>query len=249
MNRTTGVGHMPHEQMTEQQLAEYLRLDLRQILKWAARGQIPCRKVGDEKFLFRRSDVDHWVWQRMHDFDRDDREGIERGVSEHQGCDPDQPIVCPLIPEAGCRVPLDARTRQSAIDTLLDIAETCDLLYNRQELREELRGREQLCSTALLPRIAFPHPRHPLPYDIAESFIVVGLTPTGIPFGAEDGSLTRLFFLVCCKDERTHLHVLARLVRMLDQPQAIELFLSADDGEHLCERLAHREMEVLNTGG
>jgi len=41
----------------------------------------------------------------------------------------------------------------------------------------------------LIPGVALPHPRHPLPYDIAASFVVVGLTGAGIPFGAEDGSL------------------------------------------------------------
>jgi excisionase family DNA binding protein len=237
---------MPHEQMTEQQLAAYLSMDLRQILRWASRDKIPCRKVGDEKYLFRKNEVDHWVWQQMHRFDDEDLAGIERGVGEHHGICVDRPVVCPLIPEGGLSVPLEAKTRDSALRGLVELAESCELVYNRDELLDQLQGRESLCSTAMLPDVAFPHPRQPLPYDIAESFIVVGLTPRGIPFGAEGGKLTRLLFLVCCKDERTHLHVLARLVRLLDDPGVIENLLGAQSSDELAEMLAHRELEVLH---
>ena len=94
-------------------------------------------------------------------------------------------------------------------------------------------------------QVAFPHPRHPLPYDIAESFVVVGLTPSGIPYGSENGSLTRLFFLLCCKDERTHLHVLARLARMLHDESVIDDMIHADDVEHLGELIAAAEKTAV----
>ncbi|MBN1554627.1 MAG: PTS sugar transporter subunit IIA [Phycisphaerae bacterium] len=237
---------MPNEQMDEQQVAVYLSMDVREIIKRASRGQMPCRKTGEQKYLFRRADLDHWVWEQMHNFNREELAGIERGVSEHHGVDAEEPIVCPLIPDAGLAVPLSGKTRAAALRALVDQAESAGLVYNRDDLLGELQGREQLCSTALLPRVAFPHPRHPLPYDIAASFIIVGLTHTGVPFGSEDGSLTQLFFLVCGKDDRTHLHVLARLVRMLDDHGVVDHLLECQTPDHLAEALAHREMEVLN---
>lgn len=232
--------------MNLQQVAAYLTMDVRRLLRWASRGQIPCRRVGQEEYVFRKSELDHWVWEQMHNFSSRALEGIERGVSEHHGIDHEKPIVCPLIPEDGVAVPLEAKTRQSALNALLDLADRCDLLYNREELSGELAGREQICSTAMLPGVAFPHPRHPLPWDIAESFVIVGVTSTGLPFGAQDGSLTRLFFMVCCKDETTHLHVLARLVRMLDDRGLLEELIAAPDAARLEELLAHREMEMLH---
>ena len=237
---------MPHEQMDEHQVAAYLAIGLREVLKWASRGRIPCRKVGERRYRFRKGDVDHWVWEQMHSFDPKTLAGIEKGVSAHHGFDAEKPIVCPLIPTNGLAVPLRAKTRWSALRKLLDQAEQAELVYAREELLEELRGREQLCSTAMLPGVAFPHPRHPLPYDIASSFIIVGLTPSGVPFGAEDGTLTRLFFLVCGKDDRTHLHVLARLVRMLTGRSVVDQLLGSETPDELAEALAHREMEVLH---
>jgi len=238
---------MPYEQLNEHQVAAYLGIDLREVIRYAARGTIPARKVGDEKFVFRKNDLDHWVWVEMHNFDRKKLAGIERGVFAHHGLAPDEPIVCPLIPDTGFAVPMHAKTRESALRTLVEQAEKMDLVYDRDELLSEMRGREQLCSTALLPEVAFPHPRQPLPYDIAASFIIVGKTDKGIPFGAENGALTRLFFMVCCKDDRTHLHVLARLVRILDDPPTMTTLLDAQTPEELANILAHREMEVLRS--
>ncbi len=239
---------MPHEQMNEQQVAAYLTMDLRDVVKWASRGQIPCRKLGEQKYRFRKSDLDHWVWQQMHNFDSQAIAGIERGVSEYHGFEVDKPLICPLIPDHGLVLPLQAKTRQSVIRALLDRAEELGLVYARDDLLNELLGREKLCSTALLPGVAFPHPRHPVPYDIAESFIIVGASLAGIPFGAEKGSLTRLFFLICCKDDRTHLHVLARLVRLLEAKTMTEQLIACDSTEQLAELLAHRELQVLHQG-
>jgi PTS system nitrogen regulatory IIA component len=98
----------------------------------------------------------------------------------------------------------------------------------------------------MIPGVAIPHPRHPLPYDIDASFVVVGLTPSGIPYGAADGSLTRLFFLICCKDERTHLHVLSRLALMLHEGSAVEEMLAAETPDQLSEVLNRREQEVVS---
>jgi mannitol/fructose-specific phosphotransferase system IIA component (Ntr-type) len=76
---------------------------------------------------------------------------------------------------------------------------------------------------------------------------VVGLAPGGIPFGAEDGSLTRLFFLICCKDDRTHLHVLARISRMLQDRRDIDRLLEAAGPDELRELLAELEEEAIRT--
>jgi PTS system nitrogen regulatory IIA component len=229
--------------MNEQQVAGYLCMDLRELRKLAQRGDIPCRRVGDT-YLFRKGQVDHWVEERMHEFDPRRLAQIERGVSAHHGFEHEELLV-PLIPSKGLAVPLEARTREKALRSLVDLAVAAEVVYDADELLGEIREREKLCPTALLPGVAIPHPRHPLPWDIVESFVVAGMTVSGIPFGAEDGSLTRIFFLVCCKDERTHLHVLARLARVLHQGDAVKELLAAQDEQQFRAILHRREDEVL----
>jgi PTS system nitrogen regulatory IIA component len=91
-----------------------------------------------------------------------------------------------------------------------------------------------------------PHPRHPLPYDISDSFVLAGRTWRGVPYGAEDGTLTQLFFMICCKDERTHLHVLARLARLLAERESVEALLATEDPDEFREALAEAEKKIVH---
>ncbi len=234
---------MPHEQMTDQQVAAYLQMDLREVQKLASRGQIPCRKVRGE-FIFAKGDVDHWVEAQMHELGADELEGIEKGVSEHHGFDREGLLVWPMIPDGGIACPLRATSKDAVIRALVKMADAAGIVYVPDDLIADVRDREELCTTAIVPGVALPHPRHPLPHDIAASFVAVGLTSSGVPYGATDGTLTRLFFLICCKDDRTHLHVLARLGRMLHDQASIDRLLVCESARELGEVLHELESAV-----
>jgi PTS system nitrogen regulatory IIA component len=236
---------MPREQMNDKQVAAYLDMDLRQVQKLSSRGQMPCRKIGGQ-FVYTKLEVDHWAFSRFGELDRDELAGIEKGVSLHHGYDPHELSLDSLIPRGGIAVPLDARTGSAVLRKLVDLGESLGVIYVPEEVHDELRKREELCSTAMVPGVALPHPRHPLPYDISDSFVLVGRTPKGVPYGAEDGTLTQLFFLICGKDERTHLHVLARLARILTEGRRIESLLMAESAEALRDVLAEAERDIVH---
>ncbi|MBS3734961.1 MAG: PTS sugar transporter subunit IIA [Phycisphaerae bacterium] len=236
---------MPHEKMDAQQVAAYVHLDLREVRKLASRGQMPARKVG-ERFIFTKAEVDRWVEREIHELDADRLERIERGVRAHHGMAAGELEVAALIPDGGVEVPLGARTCDAAIRRLVALGEACGCVYAPDDVIEDVRGREDLHSTAVAPGVALPHPPGPLPYDISESFVVCGLSPAGIPFGAPDGSLTHLFALVCCKEERTQLHVLARLARMVRHAPTRRQLLAAAGAEALRAILHDRERALID---
>jgi len=241
---------MLHEQMNASQIATYLAMDLREVIKLSSRGLIPCLKLGGDKapkdrFRFIKSEIDHWIENQMHTLNCERLASISRSVSDHHGLDPEGMLLCSSIPDGGLDVPMHARTREATLRELVDVADRAGMVYLKAELIDEVREREDVCSTALIPGVALPHPRHPVEYDIVESFVVVGLTHSGIPFGASDGSLTRLFFLVCCKDERTHLHLLARLAQMLHTPGVLDDLMAADCPEELMETLHACEAKIV----
>jgi PTS system nitrogen regulatory IIA component len=115
-------------------------------------------------------------------------------------------------------VPLAASTRASVLKELVRLAEQSGQVYDPDAILTAIRQREEMGTTALESGVAIPHPRRPLPNALGESVLAYGRTASGIPFGAAHGSLTDVFFLVCCRDEATHLRVLARLSRLLLQP-------------------------------
>jgi PTS system nitrogen regulatory IIA component len=234
---------MPHEQMNEKQVAAYLHMDLREVQKLSSRGKLPCRKIR-QQYVFSKGDLDHWVEAQIHELDAPRLKQIEKGVSAHHGFDREGLLVWPMLPPGGVANPLKATSRDAVIRSLVKLADDAELVLAKDALIAQIRKREELCSTAIAPGIALPHPRYPLPYEITNSFVVVGLTSTGIPYGSADGSLTRLFFLICCKDDRTHLHVLARIGRMLQDQSVIDRLLESQSAKELRDMLYETEQAV-----
>jgi mannitol/fructose-specific phosphotransferase system IIA component (Ntr-type) len=74
--------------------------------------------------------------------------------------------------------------------------------------------------------------------------ICLARVPAGIGFGSARGELTRLFFLICCHDDRQHLRVLARLMRILDG-DAVPRLCDAETREDMLQILVDRETRVL----
>ena len=152
-------------------------------------------------------------------------------------------VVTDLIGLDGIDVALPAKTKASALRKLIELAGRTGLLYDREGLLEAVEQRESLCTTALPNGVAIPHPRQPMPYVSAEPLICVARLSSGIAFGARKGELTRLFFLICCHTDRDHLHVLARLMRIVDQ-ETVDLLLEAETREELLQVLIAKEQKV-----
>jgi PTS system nitrogen regulatory IIA component len=102
-------------------------------------------------------------------------------------------------------------------------------VWQPAQVLKAVQDREELMSTAFDSGVAIPHPRQPLADAVSESIVAFGRTLSGIPFGAPNNSLTDLFFLVVCRDARTHLHVLARLGRLIQKPDFLAALRAAPD--------------------
>ena len=101
----------------------------------------------------------------------------------------------------------------------------------RAGLLLSLLGRERLGSTALGRAMALPHTRCVVP-GIARPQIIFGRSPAGVDYGAPDGAPVRFFFLLVSPDVAQHLQILARLSRLLRNPElAGQLAGAATAGE------------------
>ena len=205
---------MGDEVMDLMALAAYLDRDARDLSKWASRGYLPGQRVGGE-WRFHRAEINHWVETQMHAYTEQELMALERG-GDHQHRE--EPLLSVLLSEVTVAVPLHATTRGAVLRALVEVAGRSWHVYDPDAIHESVRAREELGTTALASGVAIPHPRRPLPNALGEAVIAYGRTTTGIPFGAEQGGLTDIFFLVCCRDGRTHLQVLARLSRLLLKP-------------------------------
>jgi PTS system nitrogen regulatory IIA component len=129
---------------------------------------------------------------------------------------------------------------------LVAVAEHSWQVYDADAILEALRQREERASTALPSGVAIPHPHRPLPNALGESLIAYGRTASPIPFGAPRGGLTDIFFLVCCRDDGTHLRVLARLSRLLLRPGFVDELRAMETPAETWELIAAEERALLS---
>ena len=114
-----------------------------------------------------------------------------------------------------------------------------------ETLLASLEAREALCSTGVPGGFALPHPRAHDPYLFETSFIVVGRPVQEIHFGAPDGQPTHLFFLICCPDDRLHLHTLARICLIAQKTKVLDQLRDAPDAQTMRDALVAAEHEIL----
>jgi nitrogen PTS system EIIA component len=223
------------------QLAAYLSRDAREVGKLANRGMLPGRKVGGE-WRFARAEINHWLESRLHEYTEAELEALESAHTEGV----EEPLLANLLSEERIAVPLPASTRSSVLRELVKVAESAWFVYDPDAIHQAICEREEMGSTALPSGVAIPHSHRPQgPGVLGESLLVFGKTGRGIPFNGPRGSLTDLFFLVCCTDDRTHLRVLARLARLMLREGLIDQLRSTETPAEAYELLTTAERELL----
>lgn len=232
---------MAHDWFTLDELAEHLGRDVRELEKLVNRGRIPGHKRGGE-WSFQATEVTRWLEQEMRTFSDPELAAVE--VSHRSSeINPEIPVTSLMSPQM-VQVPLEGRTKRSILEGLVEVAGRTYQIWEPATVLKAVLEREELMSTAFDFGVALPHPRQMLTDSIGESVVAFGRTPSPIPFGAANNSLTDMFFLVICRDARTHLHVLARLGRMLQQPGFVQLLRDAPDSESAYEVIQAAESRV-----
>lgn len=221
-----------------------LGADVRRVERMAQRGEIPCQKIGGQ-WRFNRAQITEWLQEQMGGMSHDHLAGVDAGMTEQRQTEEDEEIITPLLHREAVTTSLGSRTKDSTLRELVSLAVETGRVYDERSLLEAVQYREELCSTAMEGGIAIPHPRRPLPDIIAEPILVVARTQ-GIAFGAPDGRLTTLFFLTASQDDRHHLHILARLCRMLHDESFVARLQQAETADEMIELMKTRESEVLS---
>jgi excisionase family DNA binding protein len=236
---------MAYQILSLEAVAEYLHLTPEDVAQRVKRNEIPHEKRG-RRIVFSKEEVDLWASQRIL------RLPSRRLTEYHDKSTRDTSQILPrqtLLPEMiqpGFMAPdLPGKTKSSILHELVALAGTTGLLNNAKDLLASLEAREVLCSTGMPGGFALPHPRVPDPYLFESSFIVLGRTRQDIHFGAPDGRPTNLFFLICCQDDRLHLHVLARICLMAQKTAVLDQLRQSPDASSMHASLLAAEEEAL----
>lgn len=217
---------MQHDFLKLDELATQLGRDRREVEKLVQRGRIPAHRVEGE-WRFHPAEIRHWLEQEMRGYSSDELALVE-GSQRPQDVSRETPLAGLLTFET-VQVPLEARTKRSALESLIEVAGRTWQVWEPALMLKAVLEREEVLSTGFETGVAIPHPRNPLPQALGASVVAYGRTFSGIPFGAPRRALTDIFFLVLCRDSRTHLTVLARLGRLLQLPGFLDELREAED--------------------
>jgi nitrogen PTS system EIIA component len=238
---------MPYGDFDIQSLARYLHLSPQQVVKLTERGQLPGRKVAGE-WRFAKPDVHHWLEQRIGLSDEWQLREVEAVLQRAAPAEGQQEIcIAEMLPRAAIAVPLCARTRNSVIDSMVELAAQTGWLWDTKEMAEAVKARENMHTTALENGVALLHPRRPMTKILAQPFLALGCTTSGIPFGT-GAPLTDVFFLICSTEDRGHLRILARLSRILASPGFLNGLHQAGNAEEAHQLIVDAELKVQQEG-
>ncbi len=232
---------MPYSDFDVEGLARYLHLAAQQVVKLAERGNLPGRKVAGQ-WRFARPDIHHWLERRIGLSDESELLEVEAVLRhsappEHEH----ESQVAAMLPPEAIAVPLLARTRNSVIDSMVELAARTGWLWDAKEMARAVKDREDMHTTALDSGVALLHPRRPMAKILSQPVLALGRSSSGIPFGGGGAPLTDVFFLICSMEDRGHLRVLARLSRILTAPKFLDALREVTNAEEARQLIVEAE--------
>jgi mannitol/fructose-specific phosphotransferase system IIA component (Ntr-type) len=236
---------MPYRTFDLTEAADYLHLTCSELAQLVKTTDIPHEHRG-ARIVFVRMELDAWASQRilglppkrLADYHQKTTRGTRSFFHEDT-------LIPELLRPGFIAAAMASKTKKSVIHDLVALAEKTGQVLDPADLLASVEAREELCPTALPGGLALLHCRNYQPYLFEGSFIVVGRTVQEIHFGAPDGRPTWLFFLICCQDERIHLHALARLCLVVHKTDVVARLLAAPDSAAMYDALVAAEQTVL----
>ncbi|HKD65875.1 MAG TPA: PTS sugar transporter subunit IIA [Candidatus Binataceae bacterium] len=236
---TDGAYESADRLLTARQVASYLNVNERTVLKLVSEGALPGVKIGNQ-WRFRKAMLDTWLDDQML--------GVgPRYFEVAQAAHPPARI----LDLASCFQPshinpdLSAQTRTGVVDELASLANRLGLVRDRMWFVRALLERESIMPSAAGNGVAFMHSLYRHPEQVVRPFMVLGRSQAGVDFDALDGKPTHLFFVLGLKFQEPHLPWLAKLWQMCAHSDAIDALMQAPTAEAIFDALSGAERNLV----
>ena len=223
--------------MTTQELANYLKLNEKTIIKMAQANKLPGVKIGNQ-WRFQLAAINSYLQSAIV---RSSDEEIDAVMG--LGLD-----IMPLSRLTGfdfINLDIDSKTASEVLGKLVKIATQTGLCPAGEVLFEELKKREEMLSTAMGNGIALPHPRHPSDDLFKEPKLIILRSKQGVDFKAPDDKPVHLFLMICAHNEATHIRLLAKVAKLFHAKDILQQLLLAKDKEEIIQILLAFERDLM----
>ncbi len=224
--------------LTVKQLASYLSVNERTVLKLVAEGALPGVKVGNQ-WRFRKAMIDTWLDDQMigvtpRYVESPKVEGPPRHMLELAHCFQQEHIIAELA----------ATSKTGIIQELAYKAHDLGLVRDKTWFMGALIERENVMPSAIGNGIAFLHTLHRNPEQVVRPFMVLGRSSVGVDFDSLDGEPTHLFFVLGLKYTELHLPWLQKLSQILIDRARVRALLLAPDAASIYGVLSEAERSL-----
>jgi len=237
MDINSQKGSFRDEVLTLGEVASYLKVSEKTVLRMIRDRRIPCAKVSGQ-WRFVRAVVDDWLLSKMAVVPKNDL-----GIMITQDCDvvPLSRLVSPKF------VLLDIQpgTKRDVLEQLTRPFVEQGIVGDKRDFLNRLMGRERMVSTSVGRGVAIPHVRNPRENSAGGPLLCIGVCKRGTDYEALDGVPTRLFFLVYTDSEVVHLRVMAKIAGLLSNEEAIKTMLDAESPEEVLKIILREDQKKL----
>ncbi|EHK0752196.1 fructose-specific PTS transporter subunit EIIC [Vibrio parahaemolyticus] len=149
-------------------------------------------------------------------------------------------MITKLINEDLIKLDLKASSKEDVFKELVAVLHAQGRISDQTQFLADIKAREELGNTGFEDGVAIPHAKSAA---VIEPAVVIGVSKSGIEYGAEDGLPSKLFFMIASPDggDNHHIEVLAELSSKLIEDGFIDAFLGAANSQDALALLLAKE--------
>ncbi|MGR5209192.1 PTS fructose transporter subunit IIABC [Vibrio rotiferianus] len=149
-------------------------------------------------------------------------------------------MITKLINEDLIKLDLQATSKEDVFKELVAVLHAQGRISDQEQFLADIKAREELGNTGFEDGVAIPHAKSAA---VIEPAVVIGVSKSGIEYGAEDGLPSKLFFMIASPDggDNHHIEVLAELSSKLIEDGFIDAFLGAANSQDALALLLAKE--------
>ena len=140
---------------------------------------------------------------------------------------------------------LKSGSKPEVLRAMTDWLASQKMLKDSAAIHQLLLDRETLMTTGVKNGFAFPHC---FSEEFDESFLTLGIVPDGVDYESLDGNPVEYIFLLLGPPhhQTVHLRILARISRLMSQPDMLETLRSLKSSEEIMQLFVDTERRLTS---
>lgn len=225
--------------LTIKQLSEYLMVSEKTIYRMLEKGHLPAVRVGAQ-WRFRKRDIDAWLDEQVKKLEA---EGQKAVLEDFEQSEID---IHPLLLPENVWLDVPPQPRDELLSFMVRNA-TLDPGVDRQALYESIRARELVCSTALVPDAAFPHPNEPADFRFSRKRILLAVLREPVSFHDPHGHRPRVLVVLLARTIQGYLLAISRAVKLFGDSDLISRIVGSTSAGELIGAIRDAEGRLRST--